>query len=50
MQIETKEVYFNEYCKLCKNQSLAEHEDPCHDCLNTPSNINSHKPVNFEDR
>jgi len=49
MQTETKEVYFNVYCKTCKYQPKAEHEDPCHDCLSTPANINSHKPINYEE-
>lgn len=50
MQTDTKEVYFNEYCKTCKHQLLKEFEDPCSDCLATPSNINSHKPVNYEEK
>ena len=28
---------------------LAEHEDPCHDCLNEPVNDDSRKPVMFKD-
>ena len=48
MQTETKIVEFFIYCKQCKNQSVDETEDPCNECLTTPVNINSHKPVNFE--
>lgn len=48
MQTDTKEVYFNIYCKLCKHQLIKEIEDPCHECLNNPTNTNSHKPVMFE--
>ena len=44
----TKEVYFNEYCKSCKYEKLEEDEYPCHDCLSTPMNINSHKPIHYE--
>lgn len=44
----TKEVYFNEYCESCKYEKLEEDKDPCHDCLSTPMNINSHKPVHYE--
>ena len=47
---ETKEVYYKEYCKKCKYVKLKEHEDPCNDCLNHPYNINSHKPIRFEER
>ena len=50
MQTDTKEVYFNEYCKLCKNKLLKEYEDPCNECLATPANINSHKPINYEEK
>lgn len=50
MQTETKEVYFNIYCKTCVHQALAEHEDPCNECLTNGTNINSHKPVNYEEK
>ena len=49
MQTETKFVYFDKYCIVCKNVKIVETEDPCNDCLATPVNINSHKPVNFEE-
>lgn len=42
-----KEVYFGEYCKTCEHETLAEDIDPCHDCLNNPVNVYSHKPVNY---
>ena len=44
---ELKEVYFNEYCSECKYEEDKEDEDPCHECLNNPVNVNSHKPVKF---
>lgn len=43
-----KEVYFGEYCKTCKHQMLDEDKDPCHECLNNPVNVYSHKPVKYE--
>lgn len=43
-----KEVYFDQYCKLCKYLALDEVTSPCSECLNNPVNIYSHKPVNFE--
>lgn len=45
-----KEVYFNEYCKKCTNEKIDEAEDPCHECLNTPVNLYSHKPVNYKEK
>lgn len=44
-----KEVYFAEYCKKCKHKDLDEGLDPCHECLEHPSNVNSHKPVLYEE-
>lgn len=45
----TKEVHFDEYCKLCKHYEKREHEDPCFDCLNQGWNEDSHKPILFEE-
>lgn len=50
MEDTYKEVYFNEYCKTCKHFELKEHEGPCHECLNNPVNMHSHKPVNWEEK
>lgn len=43
-----KEVYFNQYCITCKYKDLLESDDPCDECLNYPSNTDSHKPVNWK--
>lgn len=43
-----KEVYFGEYCKTCKHKNVTESEDPCDECLNSPVNLYSHKPVNWK--
>lgn len=45
-----KEVHFGEYCSKCKHEEVKESEDPCFDCLNEPVNLNSHKPVKYEER
>ena len=37
-------------CKECKHEKVDEVDDPCNECLTYPSNINSHKPVKFEER
>ena len=49
MQIETKIVAFEVYCSKCKYAKTEDMEDPCNECLTNPTNINSHKPVNFEE-
>lgn len=43
-----KEVYFGQYCKTCKHQMTDEDLEPCHECLNNPVNVYSHKPVKYE--
>lgn len=48
MEESYKEVYFHEYCKSCKHKDKLEGEYPCHDCLNEPVNVYSHKPVSYE--
>lgn len=52
MAIESvlKEVYFGEYCKDCKHYEKKESEDPCWDCLDQGYNIQSHKPIKFEEK
>ena len=46
----TKEVYFNEYCKKCKNVNTSETEDPCNECLAHGWNDDSHKPIRFKEK
>lgn len=45
-----KEVYFHEYCKKCRHEKLEETEAPCDECLNEPLNLNSHRPVRYEEK
>lgn len=45
---KTKEVYFNEWCSKCENKDVDQGDEPCNDCLNNPSNVYSHKPVDFK--
>lgn len=45
-----QEVYFDKYCKTCKNKDTKEYEDPCNDCLSEPVNVGSHKPINWEEK
>lgn len=43
-----KEVYFHEYCKTCKHSKVSNTKDPCNECLSEPTNLYSHKPINYE--
>lgn len=53
MTSNEKEVYFNQYCPVCKyNDKLDEDGfllEVCETCLSMPSNMDSHKPVNYEE-
>lgn len=48
MELIDKEVYFNQYCKKCKYREMPEDHEPCHWCLQYPSNTYSHRPVYWE--
>ena len=50
MHTDTKLVDFDKYCPKCKNWIVAFTEDPCNECLTTPVNIDSHKPINFKEK
>lgn len=43
-----KEVLFDQYCPTCEHEPKKETEDPCCHCLDEPTNLYSHKPVNYE--
>lgn len=47
---EYKEVYFHQYCKTCKNEKLTEQDETCNYCLDHPINLQSNKPVNWEEK
>lgn len=42
------EILFCEYCKTCKHKLCNCEDEPCCDCLATPVNYYSHKPVLWE--
>ena len=46
----TKFVDYVQFCPLCKNEKTKETEDPCNECLTTPVNLGSIKPINFEEK
>ena len=45
-----KEVHFNEYCNKCKHKNLADYELPCSECLFEPLNLNTHRPIKYEEK
>ena len=47
-ELTIKEVYFDLYCPTCRYRETSEEEDPCRECLTYPSNVESHKPVNWK--
>jgi hypothetical protein len=49
---DSKEVYFDKYCLSCKhlNENESDPESQCWDCLENPTNQDSHKPVNYEEK
>lgn len=50
MEQDYKEVDFKQYCKTCKHEAVDETIDPCDECLSSPINLYSHKPVNWEEK
>lgn len=46
----TKEVFFGNYCQLCKFCNLDEDEEPCDECLEIPFREDTHKPMYFEEK
>ena len=45
-----KEVRFDKYCEHCASCGTDESllESPCYDCLQEPTALYSHKPINFK--
>jgi hypothetical protein len=48
---DNKEVFFDVYCPQCAHKGISESdpEGACWDCLESPVNVDSHKPVNFKE-
>ena len=45
-----KEVYYGEYCRTCKHETLSSDDKPCDECLDNPMNVDSHKPVKWKEK
>jgi len=50
MKTKDKEVYFDQYCPTCFYNAKKESDDPCDECMEHPSNVDSHKPINWEEK
>ncbi len=44
-----KEVYFDKYRQSCTYADNKEDAEPCCECLNDPVNVDSHRPVKWEE-
>ena len=46
-----KIVDYKTYCKKCKFKNCKDQdgEEPCNECLNNPVNLNSKKPIKYEE-
>jgi hypothetical protein len=44
-----KIVEFNGWCQKCKYWEKSEAEDPCFECLENPVNVDSRRPVKYEE-
>lgn len=49
MEIIDRIVDFSEHCYTCKHIHLNEDEEPCRECLDSPTNVYSEKPIKWED-
>lgn len=47
MESKKKEAWFWMYCKHCALKNKTEEHPVCDECLNSPYNEDSHKPVNY---
>jgi hypothetical protein len=50
MNEEYLEVDFKKYCKTCNHEKVGEKFDPCNECLNLGYNLNSRKPIMWEEK
>lgn len=50
MEINEKFIDFDKYCETCKYKDLEEFKDPCNECLGNPVNMNSDRPVYYEEK
>lgn len=47
---DEKEVLFGKFCPVCEFAERSENHEPCDDCLDQPTNQDSHKPICFKEK
>lgn len=43
-----KFVKFDVWCHRCKHRKESDRDDPCDECLASPANDDSERPINYE--
>jgi hypothetical protein len=44
-----KIVDFDKYCPTCQSKAISSIDEPCNECLNNPTNLDSRKPVKYKE-
>jgi predicted adenine nucleotide alpha hydrolase (AANH) superfamily ATPase len=54
MESKEKEVYYDQYCGTCVYADQVDKDglpvEKCEECLSTPTNIDSHRPINYKEK
>lgn len=45
---QEKIVDYSPWCKKCRHRRKREDEEPCRECLESPTNTDSRQPTKFE--
>ena len=48
MESQERIVEFEKYCLTCEHKACKDDEEPCNECLQNPTNMDSRKPVNYK--
>ena len=49
MEQSKKRIVSFLFCRHCVNKAKKESDEPCDDCLENPVNVDSRRPIHFED-
>lgn len=47
---KNKMVRFDLYCINCEHAKTPQDEKPCNECLRSPVNVHSSKPINYKEK
>lgn len=50
MKYDYKIACFTKHCPTCKYEEVPEENEPCTECLDYPVNLNTSKPVKWEEK